>query len=173
MLDTETMGTSPDSVILTFGAVMFDPFSDEEPTKPLYLRLEIDEQTAMGRTINPDTLAWWGKQDQAAQDEAFSELDRVSLEDFATQLNRYIVGADKIWAQGTTFDICLLENLYRMMGRPIPWEYWKVRDSRTILDLGDDSVKKNNASAHNSLADSYFQALGVQSIYKQLGIKKK
>lgn len=175
MLDLETLDTSPTSVILTFGAVKFDKFSENDPddSTAIYLRLDMDSQSELGRTINPDTVVWWGNQSKESQEEAFSEENRVSLEDFTTQLNKYIVGCDKIWAQGTTFDIVIIENLYRMLGKPIPWAYWQVRDSRTLFDLGDDSIKKNNASAHNALADAYFQAKSVQAIYKQLGVTKK
>lgn len=173
MLDLETLDTGPDAVILTFGAVKFSEFTDEEPSSPLYLRIKIDEQSTLGRSISQDTLNWWSTQDPAAQEEAFSEEDRVSLDNFTSQLSKYVVGADKVWAQGPTFDIVILENLYRMIGKTAPWAFWQIRDSRTLLDLGDDSVKKNNASAHNALADAYFQAQAVQSIYRELGVEQK
>jgi hypothetical protein len=60
-----------------------------------------------------------------------------------------------------------------MIGKPVPWQYWQIRDARTIYDLGDDSAKTGNSSAHNALADSYYQAIAVQNIYKELNIKKK
>jgi hypothetical protein len=173
MLDLETLATSPDSTILTCGAVKFDPFSNKEPSDPFYVKISVDDQTAMGRSINPDTVEWWSKQSQESQDEAFGDEGRISPDEFTIQLNKYLVGVGNVWAQGTMFDIVILENLYRMLGKPLPWRYSQIRDSRTLFDLGDDSIKKNNASAHNALADSYFQAQSVQSIYKQLGIKKK
>jgi hypothetical protein len=95
------------------------------------------------------------------------------MDDLTVQLNRYIVGADRIWAQGPLFDIMILENFYKMLGKPAPWQYWQIRDSRTIFDLGDDSAKTNNAGAHNALADSFCQAKAVQNIFKALGVKKK
>lgn len=173
MLDYETLGTAPDSVILSCGAVKFDPFSDEEPSQPFYVRLNVDEQTELGRQVDPSTVEWWSKQSAEAQAEAFSEENRISLLDFTSQLSRYVVGAGRIWAQGTTFDITLTENLYRMMGIPVPWDYWRIRDSRTLFDLGNDSIKKNNANAHNALADAFCQAQSVQIVFKQLGIKPK
>jgi exodeoxyribonuclease VIII len=174
MLDLETLGVTPDSVILTIGAVKFDPFdiNSEPGLNPLYLRLNVDQQTALDRIIDPATIQWWGKQSAESQEEAFSEENRIDLDDFTAQINKYIVGADKIWSQGS-FDFTILENLYRMLGKPIPWQYWQIRDSRTIMDLGDDSIKTTNKDAHNALADSYVQAKSVQAIYNQLGIKRK
>ena len=36
MIDLETLGVEPDSVIITLGAIKFNPFSDDEPDKGLY-----------------------------------------------------------------------------------------------------------------------------------------
>lgn len=173
MLDLETLDVKPTATILTLGMVKFDPYSLEEPADPYYVRFNIDEQSNLGRTTDEGTLSWWAKQSAEAQAEAFSDDDRVGLEEITAQINKYIVGVDKIFANGTTFDITILENLYRMLGKPIPWQYYQIRDARTIYDLGDDSTKKNNASAHNALADSYMQAQSVQQIYKNLGVIKK
>ncbi len=115
MLDSETLGTSPNAVILTIGAVKFDPYNLQEPHTPLYFRIDVDEQTALGRTIDQSTLDWWGKQDAAIFEEAMSDEDRIPLSDVITQINKYVVGVDKIWAQGILFDIGMLENLYRQM----------------------------------------------------------
>jgi hypothetical protein len=175
MLDLETIDTSPTAVVLTIGAVKFDAYdaSIEPGLSSMYLRLNVDQQTALGRTSSEDTLAWWAKQSAAAQEEAFSEENRVDLLDFAKQLNAFTVGAEHIWANGVTFDITILENLYRMLGLPAPWNYWQIRDCRTIFDLGDDSAKTMNTEAHNAFADAYCQAKAVQNIYNELGIKKK
>ena len=36
MIDLETLGTSPDTVILTLGAIKFDPYTNVEPSDGLY-----------------------------------------------------------------------------------------------------------------------------------------
>ncbi len=174
MLDLETLGTEADCVVLTFGAVKFDPFNfEKEPDQPLYIRINVEEQTESGRVVDPNTVDWWSKQPQAAQDEAMGEDGRISMDEFTTQLNRYIVGADKIWAQGPLFDILILNHMYKHLGKPQPWQYWQIRDSRTVFDMGDDSAKTMNGAAHNALADAFCQAKAVQAIYHQLGVKKK
>ena len=102
MIDLETLGVNPDSVLMTIGAVKFNPFSQAEPHAPLYLRCDIEEQsTTLGRTIDDNTLAWWGKQPQEIQDEAFGEEhERVSMDSLTKQLNKWCVGLDYIWCQG-------------------------------------------------------------------------
>ena len=69
MIDLETLGVNPDSVVMTLGAIKFNPFQNEEPHSPLYLRCDIEEQSEkLGRTIDDSTMEWWGKQPKEIQD---------------------------------------------------------------------------------------------------------
>lgn len=171
MLDLETLATSPDSVILTFGAVQFNPFDpDEELDTGLYYRINVDEQITLGRNVDQGTVDWWGQQSEEVREEALGEHDRVSLEEFTRELNRFVVGADRIWAQGPVFDIVILENLYRQLNKPAPWPYYSIRDSRTLLKaLGDSRVA--GSMLHNALADCVSQAQAIQHAVSKYQLK--
>jgi len=171
MLDIETLATSPDAVVLTFGAVKFDPFDSSKPMDHgLYFRVNVDEQVVLGRDIDPGTVEWWGRQNDEVREEALSDNDRIGLEDFTRQLNKFIVGADRIWAQGPVFDIVIIENLYRQLNKPAPWQFYTIRDSRTLLKaLGDD--RRPGELLHNALADCVSQAEAVQSAVKRYELK--
>lgn len=173
MIDLETLGTRPDCVILTLGAVKFDPYSLDEPKDGLYFRLDVDEQIVKGRDVNEDTLAWWGKQAEAVREEALGENNRISVDNAHKQLNKFLVGVDSIWAQGPVFDIVILENLYRQYGWPAPWQYWQIRDCRTLFGVHGDPRSKNREGHHDALADCIYQAQGVQQIYSQLNIQRR
>jgi hypothetical protein len=171
MIDLETLDTGPSATVLTLGAVKFDPYTAKEPYAELYIKLDIDEQGELGRTISNSTLEWWANQDEKIQEEAFSTDGRVSIEETLNQLNKWIVGVDQIWAQGYGFDITMLEDIYRNAGRPIPWNFWQVRDSRTLFGvLKEDPRKKMQQNLHNALEDSRWQAKGVQIAYRDLGL---
>ena len=113
MLDLETLSTRPDATILTFGACKFSPYKQHEIVDGIYFRVSVDEQITLGRHVDDNTVAWWGQQADDVREEALGEGDRISLDEFTKQLNRFIVGSDNIWAQGPVFDIVILENLYR------------------------------------------------------------
>ena len=163
MLDLETLATSPDSVILTFGAIKFNPFDPEQELDTgLYFRLNVDEQIALGRHVDPGTVDWWGRQSEEVREEALGEHDRIGLEKFTAELNRFVVGADRIWAQGPVFDIVILENLYRQLQKPAPWPYYTIRDSRTLLKALGDS-RTQGPMLHNALADCVSQAQAIQT----------
>lgn len=167
MLDCETLSTRPDSVILTFGAVKFNPFdAEQELDNGLYFRVNVDEQIKLGRHVDENTIAWWGTQNAEVREEALGEHDRASLEEFTRELNRFVVGADRIWAQGPVFDIVILENLYRQLSKPAPWPYYVIRDSRTLLKALDDT-RQQGQMLHNALADCVSQAQAIQEAVKK------
>ena len=172
-IDIETLGTNPDTVVLTIGGIKFDPMADDGLHSEFYYRVDADEQIEMDRSVDVDTLAWWEKQDKEVTKEALDPNDRVSVEETLKALNKWLVGVDKIWCQGPVFDIGILENLYKKIGLHHNWSFWVIRDSRTLFSLMDgDPRKEINFAAHNALADAIVQSLCIQKVYKSLGIEK-
>jgi exodeoxyribonuclease VIII len=172
MLDLESLGTRPDCAILTLGAVKFDPYTVDKFGDSLYFRIDVNEQLALGREVQEDTLEWWGRQAEDVREEALGEHDRISLESMYRQLNKFLVGVNNIWCQGPAFDIVILENIYRQKGWPTPWQFWQIRDSRTLFGVHGDPREKNKAGLHNALEDCVSQAQGVQEIYRRQRISK-
>ena len=172
MLDLESLGTRPDCAILTLGAIKFNPYVLDSFGDSLYLRIDVDEQLALGREVQEDTLTWWSNQAEDVREEALGEGNRVSLTEMYRQLNRFCVGATNIWCQGPAFDIVILENIYRQQGWPTPWQFWQIRDSRTLFGVHGDPREKNKAGLHNALEDCVSQAQGVQQIFHRNNIVK-
>ena len=172
MLDLETLSTRPDATICTFGAIKFNPYTGEQGAG-LYYRISVDEQIELGRHVDDNTIEWWGKQAEDVREEALGDGDRISLEQFTKTLNKFLVGADNIWAQGPVFDIVILENLYRQLEKPCPWNFWQIRDSRTLLSTHGDPREKNKEGLHNALEDSVSQAEAVHYVFKECGITGK
>ena len=135
MIDLETLSTKPNAVILTIGGVKFDPYSNTEPTNGMYYRIDVDSQTAMGRDVMEDTVEWWGKQAEDVREEALGDHDRIDLKYFIKQLNKWSVGVDVFWCQGPLFDFAILQDFYAQMKVPVPWNYWQIRDTRTLSSL--------------------------------------
>ena len=170
-IDIETLGTSPDTVVLTIGGIKFDPHADDGLHSQFYYRLDADEQIEMGRTVDEKTLEWWEKQDEEVKREALDPNDRVSTEITLKALNKWLVGVDKIWCQGPVFDIGILQNLYAEIGLHHNWPFWIIRDSRTLFGLMDKDPRKDiDFAAHNALADAIVQSLCIQRVYKKLGV---
>ena len=173
MIDLETLDTKPSCQILSLGAVKFNALTNDEPHSELYIKPDIDQQDKLGRTTSDSTIEWWSKQDPKAMEEAFSEAGRMDMNTMLDQLTKWLVGVDTIWGHGYGFDITILEDLYRNCKRPIPWQFWQVKDSRTLFSCCKvDPRKAMQSDLHNALADAYFQAKSVQVAYKELGVQR-
>ena len=174
MIDLETLDTRPSCTVLSLGAVKFDATNDSEPHSEIYLKINIDDQDRLGRTTSDSTIEWWSKQDPKIMEEAFDQTGSVTVEEALQQLTKWMVGVDTLWGHGYGFDITILEDMYRNVERPIPWNFWQVKDSRTLFSMCEKDPRKmlGQNDLHNALADAYFQARGVQLAYRLLGITR-
>ena len=170
MIDLETLDVTPTATILTIGAVKFDPFGDEvnnPDCDKLYLKVDIDSCDHYGGTVSPSTVEWWAGQSAEAQEAAFDPTDRVSVEDAMNRLYKFCWGGKRVWSHGAAFDVVILENYFRKVGKAIPWQFWEVRCTRTLFDIG---INPNRPPVlkHHALEDAWNQAVGVQNVLNTL-----
>jgi hypothetical protein len=166
MLDMETASTMPNACILSLAAVKFDPFDSYKEMDGRIWHLEVEEQTEVyKRDIDDETLGWWASQGENAIESTFGNTERQSLEDVMNEFHKFCWNADQFWSQGTIFDITILENLLRQLGKATPWNFRQIRDTRTLFDLGIPYTY-DNPCKHDALADCIAQALAVQQIFK-------
>jgi hypothetical protein len=178
MIDIETLGTTPDALILTVAAQSFDPVGDGYYNQSYYARVDFDSQ--IDRKIEDGTLKWWATQNSMAREEAFSEDDRKPLEQVLDELGKLIWQSSAIWANGPTFDMTILEHAYKSYKKPLPWQYYRVRDARTVYMLKPDSAVLSNArvtninrpASHHALDDCCRQIDLLQQTLRQLNIKE-
>jgi exodeoxyribonuclease VIII len=166
MIDMETLAVSPNSVVLTLGAVHFNPYGNGYADK-LYMRIDIDRQNELGREIDPSNLDWWAKQDPKIVEEAFGLENRVPFEEAIDRFHKFAWGCKAFWSHGATFDLIIIENIYRQLNKPLPWNFWQLRDTRTLFDLGlNPDMPKSGL--HDALQDAIRQSVGVQNVYRKL-----
>lgn len=169
-IDLETLDVQPTAVVLTLGGVKFDPRNDSEPYDELYFKISVDDQHQFNRSVNDSTIEWWTKQADHIREEAFDQSDAITVEEACARIARWSVGVDTFWGQGYGFDFTMMEDLFRNIKRPIPWQFWQVLDSRTLFKMiSKDPRKGMQTDLHNALADAYFQAKAIQVAFKELG----
>tara|TARA_R110000822_G_scaffold84867_3_gene199050 strand:- start:29002 stop:29541 length:540 start_codon:yes stop_codon:yes gene_type:complete len=166
MIDIETMSTTPNAAIVSVGIVIFDPRYGKISKKTYYSELDWQEQN---RDKDKDTRKWWSKLDKGIQ-EALEGID--SLGDTLNEIADFLPADCKVWGNGPTFDITILENAYRQFGIDIPWKFWNIRDCRTVLDMYESKRgglnKKVGGNAHNALYDAQYQAEYIIKMWKEL-----
>lgn len=166
MIDIETLGTAPGSVILSIGAVAFDAEAGQMGDE-FYIAIDPDDAAKKGLTTDISTVQWWMQQSKEAQADAFS--GGAPLVSALLALEVYVKGHEpsRVWAKPPSFDLVLLESAYRTVGYEIPWHYRTPRDLRTLIDL-TGAVQPDVGTAHNALDDAKSQALAVIDGYARL-----
>lgn len=166
MIDIEGLGTGPDTTILTIAAQSFDPLGSGYFNKHYYARITLESQE--NRSIQQDTIDWWASQPAEAKDEAFGETDRIPLDQALDELAKFIWQSKRIWANGPTYDMNIIEHAYKSFGKPIPWQFYVVRDARTVYSLYPGLPKP--PTSHHALEDCRRQIDLLQVTLKQLNI---
>lgn len=171
MIDCETLSTDPYCVILTIGAVRFDP-KGMGVVEKLELRPTIEEQTEkFNRIINEDTLRWWSTQSPAAVDQAMGDRDRIPFKTAMERLYKFCWNRRAVWSNGASFDIVAMETAWRQLDMKIPWPFYTVRDTRTLYEIASVSLKDakyKTKTTHCAVEDAEHQALVVQDAYRKL-----
>ena len=174
MIDIETLDTAPSSTVLSVGAVKFDPYNTNDPHERTLWRPGVDEQLEGGRTTSESTLEWWAKQDANVRESTFTEDGRIPLSQFFSELNKYLVGVDKIWCQGPQFDMVILEHMFDHFVHHKNWAFWQIMDCRTVFNMMPvDPRKAVQQNLHSADDDAYWQAVCVQSSYQYFGVKER
>jgi hypothetical protein len=167
MIDIEGLGTGPNAAILTIAAQSFDPFGTGHYDRHYYARITLESQE--NRRIQDDTLAWWATQPEA-QAEAFAEDNRIPLDQALDELYRLAWQHDYIWAQGPTYDINILEHAYKSYNKTQPWQFYRIRDSRSVLSLWPG--RPVPPTSHHALEDTRKQINILQQTLKHSNVKE-
>jgi hypothetical protein len=163
MLDIETLGTEPGCVVLSIGAVEFGPGGRGEE---LYVNIDRESCEDAGLYVDEETLAWW--QDQ--QEDAKTVLSGGgSLEQGLVDLKRFGNNADEWWANSPKFDMAILEVAFDAVDMEPPWEFYELRDVRTVKNLPGTDHPEEKGVEHDALDDARNQARLVASNLRLLG----
>lgn len=170
MLDLETWGTSAGSAIRSIGAVVFNP-ANSHLGSAFYTNVDYPSQAEVFLVKDPETVAWWGRQSPEAQ--AALETDQKPLRDALLAFSQWWaeVGGQYLWSHGANFDEVLLRACYKAADlNGVPWEFWDVRCSRTILALANRKPVRDTGIHHHALADATAQAKAVTAALRA-GVK--
>lgn len=181
MVDLETLDTRQSAVVASIGAVAFDPYAVGSSAigDRFYVELTGDlmEQQRRGRTISADTVVWWMRQGQAAQQLFASPappgVERVDTHEALVRFALFIEangGRDsEIWGNGADFDNVILGSLYEDFGIKRPWSYSRNRCFRTMKNISGVPHKTERFGVHhNALDDAITQVEHLQKINAHL-----
>lgn len=172
MVDLETLGTNPKSVILSIGAVSFDPDDDREDfSNTFYVNVDPKSCQKFGLTVDVSTVMWWLKQSKEAQ-ETLVRSTVVSLPTALRQFSTwYSEFGGHLYGNGAAFDNVILANAYDACDCGRPWSYYDDRCYRTIkANWPKITADVFEGTKHDAMSDAVHQAKHLYKIARQTGI---
>lgn len=172
MLDLETLSTRSNAIILSIGAVAFDPVKDIIGDS-YYANLDIDLQKAVSGHICEDTLRWWMAQGDEARKRAFAGGDtHGALHSFKEWSGSLGTPKDdlKVWGNGAAFDNAILSSLYSRINMQSPWHFYNDRCYRTIKALRPDIKLVRVGVHHDPRDDAESQARHLIKILQAMNV---
>lgn len=164
-LDIETLGRKPGCVILSIGAVVFDPDTGAEG-RWFYSTIDAVDSQNEGFTLDASTVCWWLAQGDAAR-KGVSDAKapvRTVLENFAAWLPSGAV----VWGNGSDFDNAIVSAAYDKLGMEIPWSFRGNRCLRTLRGMFPNVSVPAVGTHHNALDDAIYQARLCSAIHKEI-----
>jgi len=156
MLDFETLGTRPDTAVLSLGAVIFN---EKEILQTKYWEFDLANQlNSNQRSTTADTITWWLSQSKDAQ-KVFSPEKPTLLREFVTEFVDFLSPYPKlkVWGNGATFDVSIIEHILFQFKTIPPWKFWDHRCYRTEKTNFTQEFPFQGTK-HNALDDAKYQA---------------
>ena len=173
MIDLETLSQDSNAVILSIGAVVFDPDSNRTGEEFYTVINTNDCVMNHGLHIDMNTVNWWKQQNDEAQKvlreaQGTDKTLEEALEEFTSYWERN--NLKYIWGNGAGFDEPILATAYRSCGYErdeLPWNFWDSFCVRTIGRLFPGHKPERNSTHHNSLDDALWQVKWMQNIFDE------
>ena len=173
-IDIETLGTNVCDTILSIGVCEFN-LTTGAILDTIEITFDIDEDETIPCTKG--TIAFWLQQATVNPDSVshvFKNSPRVPVQEGLIELTKFFPDEPfNIWANGTKFDLGMVEYLLKQNNMKVPWAFNADRCMRTLRDLcGRINIDMEDFQEvkHAALSDAIWQAKYISACLNQLGV---
>ena len=154
--DYETLGQDViNCPVLSMAAFAFDtnrfiskPYTLSEIVDgSTYVKFDVNEQVKVfKRVIESSTIDWWMLQSKEAQRSQLKAYKTdVSISEMPDVLESIYTEGASVYTRGNTFDPIITETMCKAMGKPSPYPWWSIRDTRSMIDGLSYGSKMSNS----------------------------
>lgn len=164
MIDLETMATGPNAGVIQIGALAFNSRTGLVKPDPFHADVDLHSALMLGGEVDAATVQFW-RERGGLQPKKPPKAMRSALVDFSQWVGKH-KELKRVWAQGPSFDVAILEGYYRRAGVLVPWEFYMARDTRTVYDLAKErgwSKPEGTEAIHTSVEDCRRQIICLMS----------
>ena len=143
------------------------------------IKFNVEEQVKKyNRKINKDTLEWWNNQGEDAKQQLKPSPEDVSISElYGFFILNKSANVNRVYSRGNTFDPIFLEHIMRQTDYPYPYNWWEVRDTRSLIEgLTWGTDIRNNFTppdcesfvAHDPKHDIALDVMTIQTLVRAL-----
>ncbi len=175
-LDIETLGVNVNDTILSIGICEFN-IKTGDIIRHLEVTFDIPDNASV--SCNIDTLRFWIQQSRdnpKAVLHVFYNKNRVRMREGLGKIIDFLAGDSdvKIWANGTKFDLSMVERLFKVNHLPVPWAHNAdccMRTLRRVCGKFEVDVKGYIDIEHTALGDAIWQAKYISACMQKITVK--
>lgn len=173
MIDLETLGIAPGSIITQIGGVLFDRHEVMAFGEEFQWWVDVDDSLGYRLEVSGSTLQWWTEQDPVALKRTIKSKSNgaLGLHQALGNLRHFVRshGVERVWSHGPAFDVALINAAAHRAGFPEIWSHRSPRDTRTLFDLvGGAPESLFRGVTHYALDDAKASASQVQLAFLAL-----
>jgi inhibitor of KinA sporulation pathway (predicted exonuclease) len=198
--DVETFGVRNYAMIISIGAVFFDPQTPGKIYNKFYVAIDPKSEEDVGFRVDVDTVMWWMKPEQRPAYDAWLAQPKVDSLNAFEGLTSWLDSLDEaytdpsfgaagppeghdpakhrvFWGNSPRFDNLLIDQHYEVLRKTNPWlrnpaSHWNDADLRTLRLFNHAKAIQppREGTHHNALDDAIHQARWIQQIVKRYGI---
>lgn len=171
MIDLETLGVTPKSVVFQLGYTIF---TESEIYARKIFHFNPLSQLMKGRSVEKGAVEFWQQQPETVWKTAKLDFESTAAIHLRDDWKEHSI--QKIWANSPAFDLIIWEDLCRDFGLTVPWSHKDQMDMRTLKQIGltlNISGPDRKDPTHNALQDAIDQTEFVQIVLRLIRAKTK
>lgn len=185
LIDFETLGKNPDSIVIDLSVIVFEndvnniPTFEELVQKGQRFKFSISSQKE-SRTFDQSTVDWWKEQSEKAKENLKASPDDYTVKEGIVEFIKHLEdngikqGRSQGWCRGMSFDFPVLKSLLQEAFDIVdtdsvePCKFWNQRDIRTAIECYLDVRGTTKTPLHKDILKGFVHHDSIHDCAKDI-----
>lgn len=185
LIDFETLGSDPNSIVIDLSVIVFENDVNNIPSFTDLVnsgrRFKFSLRSQKGsRSFTKSTVDWWKEQSQEARDNLNPSPDDLTVEEGTTKFIEYLKEnginqwKSQGWCRGMSFDFPILKDMLQQTYNiqdtydTEPCRFWNQRDIRTAIECYLDVRGTTKTPLHKDILKGFVHHDSIHDCAKDI-----